>query len=315
MIAVPARRKKSFFQRYIKPYWYIYVMLLPALVTLAIFSYAPMPGVLLAFKKYSARKGIWGSNWVGLKNFRMLFSYAAFGKALKNTLLISCGRLLLEFPASVVMALLLNEVRHEKLRKGLQTVFTFPHFLSWVIVAGILKNILRLDGMLNAALQTLGLIGEPIAFMSTPSMFRGILYVTDIWKEVGWSSIIFMAAIAGVDEQLYEAALMDGANRFQQTLHVTLPGIAGTVAIMFILQVGGLLNAGFDQVFNLRNAVVADEANILDTYIYDMTFSSSPDYGFSAAIGLFKSVIGLVLILLADRFSFAVTGQGIYAVK
>ena len=172
MIAVPARRKKSFFQRYIKPYWYIYVMLLPALVTLAIFSYAPMPGVLLAFKKYSARKGIWGSNWVGLKNFRMLFSYAAFGKALKNTLLISCGRLLLEFPASVVMALLLNEVRHEKLRKGLQTVFTFPHFLSWVIVAGILKNILRLDGMLNAALQTLGLIGEPIAFMSTPSMFR-----------------------------------------------------------------------------------------------------------------------------------------------
>ncbi len=315
MIAVPARRKKSFFQRYIKPYWYIYVMLLPALVTLAIFSYAPMPGVLLAFKKYSARKGIWGSNWVGLKNFRMLFSYAAFGKALKNTLLISCGRLLLEFPASVVMALLLNEVRHEKLRKGLQTVFTFPHFLSWVIVAGILKNILRLDGMLNAALQTLGLIGEPIAFMSTPSMFRGILYVTDIWKEVGWSSIIFMAAIAGVDEQLYEAALMDGANRFQQTLHVTLPGIAGTVAIMFILQVGGLLNAGFDQIFNLRNAVVADEANILDTYIYDMTFSSSPDYGFSAAIGLFKSVIGLVLILLADRFSFAVTGQGIYAVK
>ena len=315
MIAVPARRKKSFFQRYIKPYWYIYVMLLPALVTLAIFSYAPMPGVLLAFKKYSARKGIWGSNWVGLKNFRMLFSYAAFGKALKNTLLISCGRLLLEFPASVVMALLLNEVRHEKLRKGLQTVFTFPHFLSWVIVAGILKNILRLDGMLNAALQTLGLIGEPIAFMSTPSMFRGILYVTDIWKEVGWSSIIFMAAIAGVDEQLYEAALMDGANRFQQTLHVTLPGIAGTVAIMFILQVGGLLNAGFDQIFNLRNAVVADEANILDTYIYDMTFSSSPDYGFIAAIGLFKSVIGLVLILLADRFSFAVTGQGIYAVK
>ena len=315
MIAVPARRKKSFFQRYIKPYWYIYVMLLPALVTLAIFSYAPMPGVLLAFKKYSARKGIWGSKWVGLKNFRMLFSYAAFGKALKNTLLISCGRLLLEFPASVVMALLLNEVRHEKLRKGLQTVFTFPHFLSWVIVAGILKNILRLDGMLNAALQTLGLIGEPIAFMSTPSMFRGILYVTDIWKEVGWSSIIFMAAIAGVDEQLYEAALMDGANRFQQTLHVTLPGIAGTVAIMFILQVGGLLNAGFDQIFNLRNAVVADEANILDTYIYDMTFSSSPDYGFSAAIGLFKSVIGLVLILLADRFSFAVTGQGIYAVK
>lgn len=315
MIAVPARRKKNFFQRYIKPYWYIYVMLLPALVTLAIFSYAPMPGVLLAFKKYSARRGIWGSNWVGLKNFRMLFSYAAFGKALKNTLLISCGRLLLEFPASVVMALLLNEVRHEKLRKGLQTVFTFPHFLSWVIVAGILKNILRLDGMLNAALQTLGLIGEPIAFMSTPSMFRGILYVTDIWKEVGWSSIIFMAAIAGVDEQLYEAALMDGANRFQQTLHVTLPGIAGTVAIMFILQVGGLLNAGFDQIFNLRNAVVADEANILDTYIYDMTFSSSPDYGFSAAIGLFKSVIGLVLILLADRFSFAVTGQGIYAVK
>lgn len=306
--------KNNFYQKYIKPYWYIYLMLLPAIVTMAIFCYGPMPGVLLAFKKYSARKGIWGSAWVGLKNFRILFTYADFWAALQNTVLISCGRLLFEFPAAIALALMLNEVRSGRYRKTLQTVFTFPHFLSWIIVAGILKNLLRQDGLVNAAIMQLGLARQPVNFLANPSGFRPLMYVTDIWKEVGWSAIIYMAAISSVDEQLYEAALMDGAGRFKQTMHVTLPCIAGTIAIMFIMQVGNLLNAGFDQIFNMRNAIVTSSANILDTYIYDMTFKSAPDYSFSAAVGLFKSAIGLCLILLADRFSYKISGQSLYRV-
>ncbi len=311
----PLQRRNSFYAKYIKPYWYIYLMLLPAIVTLAIFSYGPMPGVLLAFKKYSARKGVWGSKWVGLKNFQILFTYPDFWKALENTIMISLGRLLFEFPMAIILALMLNEVRSTKLKKTMQTIFTFPHFLSWIIVAGILKNLLRQDGLVNALIMQLGFSQEPVNFLANPKGFRSMMYITNIWKEVGWSAIIYMAAIAGVDEQLHEAALIDGAGRFKQTWYVTLPCISGTIAIMFIMQVGGLLNAGFDQIFNMRNAIVRDTANILDTYIYDMTFLNKPDYSFSAAVGLFKSVIGLVLILAADRFSYKISGQSIYSMK
>lgn len=310
-----AKRRSSFYAKYIKPYWYIYLMLLPAIITLLIFSYGPMPGVLLAFKKYSARKGIWGSAWVGLKNFKILFTYADFWAALVNTLLLSVGRLLFEFPFAILLALLLNEVRSNKYRKVLQTVYTFPHFLSWIIVAGILKNLLRQDGLVNALLVQLGLADQPVNFLANSSGFRPLMYVTSIWKEAGWSAIIYMAAISGIDEQMYEATLIDGAGRFKQAIYITIPSIAGTIAIMFIMQVGGLLNAGFDQVFNMRNAIVRESANILDTYIYDMTFRSAPDYSFSAAVGLFKSVFGLLLILLADRFSYKISGQSIYQIK
>jgi putative aldouronate transport system permease protein len=307
--------KKGFIRKYIKPYWHIYVMLLPAVVVLGIFSYGPMPGILLAFKKYNARAGILGSAWVGLKNFNMLFTYSAFWNPLRNTVIISCGRLLLEFPAAVLMALMLNEIRSSKYRRTLQTVSTFPHFLSWIIVAGIIKNILRLDGMLNAVLVSTPFFNEPFGFLTTPGMFRALLYTTNIWKEVGWSSIIYLAAIAGIDEQLYEAAIIDGAGRFKQTLHITLPGIATTLAILFILNVGGFLNAGFDQIFNMRNQVVEPVGNILDTYVFDIMFregTSRPDYGFATAVGLFKSVIGMALLFGADFFSRKVSGRGIY---
>ena len=304
----------GFYRKYIKPYWYIYLMLLPAIVSMLIFNYAPMPGVLLAFKKYSARKGIWGSAWVGLKNFRILFMYPDFWAALKNTIMLSTGRLLIEFPCAILMALLLNEVRNNRARKIMQTVFTFPHFLSWVIVAGILKNLLRQDGLVNALLVQLQIVDEPVNIIANASGFRPLMYITNIWKEVGWSAIIYMAAISGVDEQMYEAALIDGAGRFKQTIFITIPCIAGTIAVMFIMQVGGLLNAGFDQIFNMRNAIVREAANILDTYIYDMTFLSAPDYSFSAAVGLFKAVIGLALLLTADRFAYKISGQSIYRI-
>ena len=310
---VSQHKKKSFARKYIKPYWHIYLMLLPAVVVLGVFSYGPMPGILLAFKKYSAKAGIWGSQWVGLKNFNMLFQYPIFRTYLMNTVIISCGRLFIEFPSAILVALMLNEVRSSKYRRTLQTISTFPHFLSWIIVAGIMKNLLRLDGMVNAVLTATPFFDEPFRFLTSPGMFRSLLYTTNIWKEVGWSAIIYIAAISGIDEQLYEAAIIDGAGRFKQTLHVTLPGIAGTIAILFILSVGGFLNAGFDQIFNMRNDVVEPVGNILDTYVFDMTFRSKPDYSFGAAVGLFKSAIGMALLFLADFFARKVSGRGIYS--
>lgn len=308
-----ARARFSAVWRQMKLNKHIYIMLLPAVASLIIFSYIPMPGVLMSFENFSVKAGIFGSKWIWFKNFELLFSFADFWKALKNTVIISCGRLLLEFPAAIILALMINEVKSGKFRKISQTVYTFPHFLSWVIVAGILNNVLRQDGMVNALLTTLGIVEKPVGFLSTPGIFRPVLYLTDIWKEAGWSSIIYIAAISGIDGELYEAAVIDGANRIQKILHITIPCIAGTIAILFILSVGNLLNAGFDQIFNMYNPVVRDVSNILDTYIYDMTFRQAPDYGFSAAIGLFKSVVGLLLIIGADRIFNRLTGHGIYS--
>lgn len=319
MVAYRAGRQRAAgrargLRRQIRQNWYIYVMLLPAVLSLIVFSYLPMPGVLLAFEDFSAKAGIFGSKWIGLKNFELLFSFSDFWKALSNTVIISAGRLLIEFPAAIILALLINEVKSGKFRKTVQTIYTFPHFLSWIIVAGILTNMLRLDGLLNAVLTTIGVVKSPVGFLSTPGIFRPVLYATDIWKEAGWSSIIYIAAISAIDEELYEAAIIDGANRMQKMLHITLPCIAGTIAILFILAVGNMLNAGFDQIFNMYNPIVKDVSNILDTYIYDMTFGRAPDYGFSTAIGLFKSVVGLILIIGADRFFQKITGHGIYSV-
>jgi putative aldouronate transport system permease protein len=301
-------------RRQVRQNWYIYVMLLPAILSLIVFSYLPMPGVLLSFEEFSVKAGIFGSKWIGLKNFELLFSFSDFWKALSNTIIISLGRLLFEFPAAIILALLINEVKSGKFRKTVQTVYTFPHFLSWIIVAGILTNMLRLDGLVNAFLTATGIVKSPVGFLSTPGIFRPVLYMTDIWKEAGWSSIIYIAAISAIDEEMYEAALIDGANRLQKMLYITLPCIAGTIAILFILAVGNMLNAGFDQIFNMYNPIVKDVSNILDTYIYDMTFGRAPDYGFSAAIGLFKSVVGLILIIGADRVFQKMTGHGIYSV-
>jgi len=299
----------------IRQSWCFYVMLLPAIITLFLFSYLPMPGILIAFEDFSVRKGIFGSDWVGLKNFRMLFSFADFWKALKNTVIISSGRLVFEFPAAIILALLINEVKSSKFKRVTQTIYTFPHFLSWIIVAGILNNILRYDGLVNAILTGLGIIKEPIGFLSTPGIFRPMLFITNIWKEAGWSSIIYIAAISGIDGELYEAAEIDGASRLQKVFFITLPCIAGTIVILFILAIGNILNAGFDQVFNMYNPVVKDVSNILDTYIYDMTFRQAPDYGFSTAVGLFKSVVGFILILLANNVSQKINGHGLYSAE
>jgi putative aldouronate transport system permease protein len=290
---------------------YLYILLLPLLVWLAVFCYAPMYGVLLAFKNYNAKLGIMGSPWVGLQHFQRIFITPDAIRSIRNTVIISLGRLIFEFPMPIIMAIMITEMPGNRAKKIYQTVFTFPHFLSWVVVANIVTNFLAQGGAVNILLDNMGL--SKIDFLTTKSIFRPFLYVTSNWKEMGWSAIIYMAAIAGIDTTLYEAARVDGATRLKQIWHVTLPGILSTIVIMFILQVGGMMNAGFDQVFNLRNDVVKSVSQILDTYVYDITFLSTPNYGFSTAVGLFKSVINFFLLFLANTVTKKISGQGMFA--
>lgn len=265
----------------------------------------------MAFVDYKAKYGVFGSKFVGLDNFRRIFSTPDAVRSIVNTIEISVSRLIITFPIPIILAILFNEMPGKRIKKVYQTVFTFPHFLSWVILSNILINFLASTGAVNSVIQNLGF--ERINFLGNPKLFRPLLYITDIWKEAGWSAIIYMAAIAGIDMSLYDAAKVDGANRLQQIWHVTLPGIKTTIVVLFILAVGGLMNAGFDQIFNLRNDVVKSAGQIIDSYVYDITFLSKPDYSFSTAIGLFKSVINFVLLLIANKVvALFNEGQGMF---
>lgn len=280
---------------------YIYILLLGYFVWLLIFHYGPMYGLLLAFKKYNAKLGIWGSEWVGLDNLRRIFVTPVAKRAIWNTLTISIRRTIFQFPFPIILAVLITEMRGRKLKKVYQTIFTFPHFLSWVVVGAILTNFLSSSGTINTALANMGL--EKINFLGNSKIFTSLLFVTANWKGMGWGAIIYMAAIAGIDPTLYDAAKVDGASRWQQIWHITLAGIKSTIAIKLILDIGGIMNAGFDQIFNMRNDVVNSAVTILDTYVYDITFGAVPNYGFSTAVGLFKSVIDFILLILANQIS------------
>lgn len=280
---------------------YIYILLLGYFVWLLIFHYGPMYGLLLAFKKYNAKLGIWGSEWVGLANLKRIFVTPVAKRAIWNTLTISIRRTIFQFPFPIILAVLITEMRGRKLKKVYQTIFTFPHFLSWVVVGAILTNFLSGSGTINTALANMGL--EKINFLGNSKIFTALLFVTANWKGMGWGAIIYMAAIAGIDPTLYDAAKVDGASRWQQIWHITLAGIKSTIAIKLILDIGGIMNAGFDQIFNMRNDVVNSAVTILDTYVYDITFGAVPNYGFSTAVGLFKSVIDFILLILANQVS------------
>lgn len=290
---------------------YIYLFLLPGILYFLIFCYRPMAGLVLAFKKYNAGLGVWGSPWVGLDNFRRLFITPLAKQAIRTTIVISCGRLAIEFIFPILLALMLNEMPGRKLKRVYQTVFTFPHFLSWIIIARILQDLFANNGAVNALLARLG-AESTVKFLSTPSIFRGLIYFTSIWKEAGWSAIIYIAAIAGISQDLYEAATIDGASRLQSIWHVTLPGIRTTIVLLLIMQLGNMMNAGFDQIFNMRNPAVKNSIDIIDTYVYDITFDAVPNYGFSTAVGMFKSCINCALLLVANGTAKKVTGEGLF---
>ncbi len=282
----------------------IYLLALPAVIWYLVFCYGPMGGLTLAFKSFKAKLGIWGSPWVGMKNFESLFRDSSFFNAVGITLWINVVELLLCFPMPILIAVMLNELRLGRYKKILQTIFTFPHFLSWVIVGSIIKNLLSVDGVLNGILGNLGM--QQIVFLGDRELFRPLLYITEIWKEAGWSSIIYLAAISGIEQQQYEAAEIDGASRMQRILYITLPSLLPTVAVMLILQMGGIMGGHFDQIYNLQNDIIAPAAETLNMYIYRITFKRTPNYGFSTAVSLFCSVVNMVLLIgtnkLAERF-------------
>ena len=289
-----------------------YILVLPGLAWYAVFAYIPIFGLSLAFKKYMARMGLFGSPWIGLANFENVFADPAFLQSIFTTLRINAGRLLFVFPFPIFLALILNEVRLGRPKKILQSIFTFPHFLSWVIVASIMVNILGQRGMVNSLMG--GLFGaKPVSFLGIPSYFLPLIYLTDIWKSAGWSAIIYMAAMSGSDTEQYEAAEIDGSTRLQRMWYITLPGIKPTIVVLFILAMGYLMSGGFDQVFNLSNPATIRVAETLDMNIYRITFRGSVDFSFSAAVALFRSVINMVLLFTADRITKRFGGSGLLA--
>ena len=302
-------RPKKSLPREIWKHKEIYLLALPAIVWYAVLCYAPMGGLVLAFKDFKAKSGIWGSPWAGMKHIETMFKDVSFINATGVTLLINAVELLVCFPAPIIIAILLNELRMNRYKKVLQTVFTFPHFLSWVIVGSIVKNMFSIDGVINGILAVTG--QDRISFLGDKSFFRPLIYMTEIWKEVGWSSIIYLAAISGIDSQEYEAAEIDGANRFQRVLHVTLPGIFPTIAVMLILQMGGIMGGHFDQIYNLQNDVIAPAAETLNMYIYRITFRRAPNYGYSTAVSLFCSVVSMVLLLITNKLAERFGGTGL----
>ena len=272
----------------------LYLIMLPAFLATLLFSYVPMYGIVLAFQKYNPTKSMLNQHWVGFRYFEKLFGMADFYQILGNTLEIALLKIVTLLFFSLLLALLLNELKNRYLRSAAQSLMIFPHFLSWIILGGLVKSVFAKYGIVNQLLLSLGM-SEHIYFMGNDIWFRVILVVSNLWQEAGFSAILYSAAISGVDVSLYEAAKIDGANRLQQTWHITLKSIMPFVVLLVILNMGNILNAGFDQVFNLYNGVVMESSDIIDTYVYRVGLMGA-QYSFGTTVGLFKSVISCVLI-------------------
>jgi len=309
-----AKRQHSRFHRILQRLrndWLLYALLLPVLIWYLVFCHLPMGGVTLAFRNYRYDTGLWHSPWAGFEHFRRMFSDSEFWRAFKNTLIFSLGRLVFHFPVPIIVAILLNEIRQPRVKKFFQTVFTFPHFISWVVLSGILINMFASNGIINQVLGMLGL--EQVAPLMSQTSFCPFIWISNIWKEFGWDSIIYMAALTSIDPQLYEAADIDGASRLQKMLHVTWPGIRGTVCIMLILQIGSIMGgASFDQIFNLYSSPVYPVADIIDTYVYRQSFSVGTNFGYTTAVGLLKSVIGVVMVYSANKVTTKMGETGLF---
>jgi putative aldouronate transport system permease protein len=296
--------------RYVWYNRYLYLLLLPALLYYVVFHYVPLYGATIAFKEFSYTKGILGSPWVGFKHFEYLFTLDKFSQVFWNTVWISLYRLAFGFPLPLIVALLLNEAAKLAFKRTIQTVIYFPHFISWVILGGIMINFLSIEnGVINNIIKVFG--GNAIGFMTDETYFRSTLVFSMIWKEFGWGTIIYMAALAGVSPQLYEAAMIDGASRWQRLWHITLPCIKGTIIILLILRLGHMMEAGFDQIFVLYHPGVYQVADIIDTYVYRVGLLEGR-FSIAAAVGLFKSMINFVLLLLAHRIARSMGEQGVY---
>ena len=286
-----------------------YLMLLLPVALVFVYSYIPMAGIVISFMDYKPALGFAGSRFIGLEHFRTLFNNPQFSQALENTVVIAFWKIVFGLVVPVTFALLPNEVRNTAYKRVAQTVVYLPHFISWVLMSGIIIDFLSATGAMN---QLLGLFGmEPVLFLLDNKLFKPVLIVTDIWKSFGWGTIIYMAALTGVDPNLYEAAAIDGAGRWKQTLHVTFPGILSTVVLKMTLSLGDVLNAGFDQVYNLMSPVTMQSGDILDTLIYRLGMENA-NFGLSTAVGLFKSLVGAVFIIVSYKLAHRFTGYKIF---
>ena len=320
--SINVARKRSLWSRIIKHRNY-YIMIIPALLIIVIFSYLPMTGLLLSFKEYRFRTPsafgdipvlrflgqIVNMEWVGMRWFNSLLALPDFQRALVNTIRISVCRLIIEFPMPIILAVLMNEVSVTRVKRVFQTIYTFPHFLSWVLVMSILQQLLNVNGTVNNLLVAMGFESYP--FLIEASTIQTVVHTTSIWKGVGWGSIIYMATIAGIDPSLYEAAVVDGANRWHRIRYITMPSLKPIILIMFILNCGSILNAGFDQIFNLVRATTRPRIEIFDVFIYRFAFRENKNFSLTIAAGMFKSVFNFIFLLAANQITKLVGEEGL----
>lgn len=308
-VKIPKIRKDKF-GKYFRQHYLLYLMLLPGVIYFILFKYIPMGGIAIAFQNYSPYLGISESQWVGLMHFKNFFAGQDFGKLLMNTLAISFLNLIFYFPMPIIIALFLNEIKHPLYKKTIQTLVYIPHFVSMVVVASLTYTLLNEgDGIVNQVIETL--TGKTIPFLSTPKYFRPMIIGQSIWKETGYGTIIFLAALAGVDIQLYEAAKVDGAGRWKQMWHITLPSIKGTIIVMLILRVGSILNTGFEQIYLMTNSLNRSVADVFDTFVYRVGITQG-SFSYSTAVGLFKGIVGTVMVLSTNWFAKKMGESGIY---
>lgn len=294
-------------------YWnnrFLFLLLVPGLIFFLVFKYIPIYGLVIAFKDYNFFDGIWNSPWVGLQVFEDLFSTPSFWEVFRNTVVISGLQFLIGFPAPIIFALLLNEIFSKKAKRWIQTISYLPHFVSWVILGGLFLQLLSpSSGPINALIQALG--GRPIYFLADPEWFVSVLVATEVWKSIGWGSIIYLAALSSIDPELYEAADMDGANRWHKMWSITLPSLAPVITIMLILATGKLVDDNFDQIFNLYNPAVYQVGDVMSTYMYRKGLAEM-QYSFATAVGLFKNVLSFAILLGANWLAKKINDHGLW---
>ncbi len=289
---------------------YLYLMCIPGLIFLIIFKYVPMYGIMMAFQNFNFKKGIFGSPFNNFANFKQLFNSAKFFTVFANSVTLSMLRLVISFPIPIVLALMLNEIKWSPFKRTSQTLMYLPHFISWVVLGGIATNFLSVsDGLINGIIVALG--GQKINFLGSDEWFRTVIIGTNIWKEAGWGTIVYLAGLTAINPEYYEAATVDGATRWQRILHITLPGISGTIVIMLVLAVGGLMNNGFEQIYLFQNDLNQSVSEVFETYTYDIGIVGGR-YSYSTAVGLFKNVIGTILVFSTNTIAKKLGGSTLY---
>ncbi len=303
-------RKRAKTLAYIGRYWQLYLMLIVPIVLTGIFHYGAMPGILIAFKNFNILKGIWDSPWIGFEVFEKIFTNKEFYRVLKNTIVLNLLSLFLSFPAPVLLAVLLNEIRNAAYKRICQTVLYLPHFLSWVIIAAIFYALLSpATGMVNVLIMRWG--GESIPFLTESTHWVFTYVFIGVWQGMGWGTIIYLAAISGIDQELYEAAVVDGANRWQKIWHITLPSIRGTIVILLIMQMGSMMGSSLEKSNSLGNTMVTDVCDVIATYVYRVS-TSNMQYNVGTAVGLFQSLVGLILVTTTDRIAKMMGESGLF---